>query len=114
MALIYNLADNKDSDYISKEVVEKVIATLEYFYNCADYLYGYNFNKSLDLAKKIVGMRTKLKKKNGFTIGDVTRDTVFRKLDKELVQEALDILEQYHHIIKTDKRGTKYAKYDWL
>ncbi|MGQ4004389.1 DUF3987 domain-containing protein [Francisellaceae bacterium CB52] len=114
LALIYNLADNKDSDYISKEVVEKVIATLEYFYNCADYLYGYNFNKSLDLAKKIVGMRTKLKKKNGFTIGDVTRDTVFRKLDKELVQESLDILEQYHHIIKTDKRGTKYAKYDWL
>ncbi|AEB27870.1 DUF3987 domain-containing protein [Francisella hispaniensis] len=114
LALIYHLADNHDSDHISKEVVEKVIATLDYFYDCADYLYGYNFNKSLDLAKKIVNIKSKLKKKNGFTIGDVTRETVFRKLDKELVQEALDTLEQYHHIIKTDKQGVKYTKYDWL
>ena len=28
-----------------------------------------------------------------------------RNLDKDLVQEALDILEQYHHIRKTDKQG---------
>ncbi|AEI35514.1 DUF3987 domain-containing protein [Francisella salina] len=114
LALIYHLADNHDNDHINKEVVQKVITTLEYFYNCADYLYGYNFNKSLDLAKKIVNIKTKLKKKNGFSIGDVTRETVFRKLDKELVQEALDILEQNHHIKKTDKKGTKYTKYDWL
>ncbi|MEY8872275.1 DUF3987 domain-containing protein [Francisella philomiragia] len=69
LALIYHLADNHDNDHISKEVVQKVIATLDYFYDCADYLYGYNFNKSLDLAKKIVNIKTKLKKKNGFSIG---------------------------------------------
>ncbi|API87535.1 DUF3987 domain-containing protein [Francisella uliginis] len=115
LALIYHLADNQDSDHISKEVVQKVITTLDYFYDCADYLYGYNFNKSLDLAKKIVNIKTKLKKKNGFSIGDITRSkNSFRDLDKELVQEALDILEQYHHIKKTDKQGIKYTKYDWL
>ncbi|OIN83249.1 hypothetical protein KX00_184 [Francisella sp. TX07-6608] len=114
LALIYHLADNQDSDHINKEVIQKVITTLDYFYDCADYLYGYNFNKSLDLAKKILDIKSQLKKKNGFSIGDVTRPTSFRKLDKELVQESLDILEQYHHIKKTDKKGTKYTKYDWL
>ncbi len=79
---------------------------------CADYLYGYNFNKSLDLAKKIVNIKTKLKKKNGLVL-DITRSkNSFRDLDKELVQEALDILEQYHHIKKTNKQGVKYTKYD--
>lgn len=114
LALIYHLADNHDSDHINKEVVQKVVATLDYFYDCADYLYGYNFNKSLDLAKKIINIKSKLKNKNGFSIGDVTRETVFRKLDKELGQEALDMLEQYHHIRKADKKGTKYTKYHWL
>ncbi|AXA33174.1 DUF3987 domain-containing protein [Francisella adeliensis] len=114
LALIYHLADNQDNYNINKEVVQKVIATLEYFYDCADYLYGYNFNKSLDLAKKIVDIKSKLNNKKGFSIGDITRPTSYRKLDKELVQEALDILEQYHHIIKTDKKGTKYYKYHWL
>ena len=115
MALIYHLADNHDSEHISKEVIQKVIATLDYFYNCADYLYGYNFNKALDLAKKIICIKTKLNNKNGFSIGDITRSkNSFRNLDKDLVQESIDILEQYNHIKKTNKQGIKYTKYDWL
>lgn len=115
MALIYHLANNQDSDHISKEVMQKVIATIDYFYNCADYLYGYNFNKALDLAKKIIGIKTKLNNKNGFSIGDITRSkNSFRNLDKDLVQESIDILEQYNHIKKTNKQGIKYTKYDWL
>ena len=114
LALIYHLVDNQDSKHITKDTIAKVITTLGYFYNCADYLYGYNFSKSLELAKKIANMRTKLNNKNGFSAGDITRVTGFRSLDKDLVQEALDVLEQYHHIKKTGKKGTKYIKYYWL
>ena len=115
LALIYHLADNQNSDYIRKDVVQKVIDTLDYFYNCADYLYSYNFNKALDLARNILDIRPKLKNKNGFSIGDITRSkNSFRNLDKDLVQEALKILEQYNHIKETGTKGTKYIKYDWL
>jgi hypothetical protein len=92
-----------------------VVSTLKYFYDCADYLYGYNFSKSLDLAKKIASMKTKLDNKNGFSIGDITRSkNSFRDLDKELVQESLGILETYHHIKQSEKQGAKYTKYSWL
>ncbi|QIW10592.1 DUF3987 domain-containing protein [Francisella sp. LA112445] len=115
LALIYHLAYKNSGNHISKEVVQKVIASLNYFYDCADYLYSDNFNKSLDLAKKIVDIKPKLKNKNGFSIGDITRSkSSFRVLGKDLVQEALDVLEQYHHIKKTNNKGTKYNKYYWL
>ena len=115
LALIYHLEDNQDSQYIAQETISKVISTLKYFYDCAEYLYGYNFNKALDFAKSIASIRTKLNKKNGFSVGDIMRSkNSFRDLDKDLVQEALDVLEQYHHIKKTGKKGTKYIKYYWL
>ena len=115
LALIYHLADNQDSDHIAQETINMVVSTLKYFYDCADYLYGYNFSKSLDLAKKIASMKTKLDNKNGFTRSDITRSkNSFRDLDKELVQEALGILETYHHIKQSEKQGASSTKYDWL
>ncbi|APD50185.1 DUF3987 domain-containing protein [Francisella hispaniensis] len=114
LALIYHLAGNQDTNIIAKDTVERVVLMMAYLYECANYLYGDDFDEVRNVAQKIIDRKSKFNNKNGFSVGDVARPKIFRKLDKELLESALEMLANYNHIQKTNSMGTKYTKYKWL
>lgn len=114
LSLIYHLADNQETNIIAKDTVERVVLMMAYLYECANYLYGDDFNIVRDTAQKILDRKGKFNNKKGFSIGDIRRPHIFRNLDTEIVESAIEMLVEYNCIEKTNSTGTKYTKYKWL
>ncbi len=85
-----------------------------YLYECANYLYGDDFDEVRNVAQKIIDRKSKFNNKNGFSVGDVARLKIFKSQNRESLDSALEMLVNYNHIQKTNNFGVKYVKYKWL